>query len=166
MTVNVKTLIKQALDAQIQGNKEGFTGALKQVMAVKVQKLVAEGGWSWNKQNLPYGTTRTGMDSFHLVEVETDDGELIEVDVTVKHFIAPTQGTFNKRADNPSEYYGDPMEFELQIDSAQTYDEDGNKLPLLTGDAAKAVITSDMYEDMWNRVAEYIEKEEPDNDPY
>lgn len=165
--MNVKTLIKQALDAQIQGNKEGFNGALKQVMAAKVQKLVSE-SWGWKKNKLPSGVTKTGIDSYHFDEVELVDGDLAEVDVTIGDFSAPTQGTYDKRADNPSEYYGDPMEFNLTIDKVQRYDEDGNKLPVLTGaEAQNAVADSEYgYGYMWDTIRTYIENEEPDNEPY
>lgn len=166
MSMDVKSLLKQAVDAQVGGNKESFAAAMKQVMTAKVQKMVSEGGWSWQKGNLPAGVTRNGMDEFHIDEVELADGDLGEVTVTVGDFSAPVQGTFNKRADNPTEYYGEPMEFSLRIDSVQKYDEDGNKLPLLTGDAAKAEITPDAYEYMADRVQKYIENDEPDNDPY
>lgn len=138
--MNTKDLIKQALDAQIAGDKAGFAAAMKQVVSTKTSKMVSEMAGSED------GAPAPQEEGEYIVHLESYDynGTDVSADlgVNIGHYQAATQGNYSQRASDPSEYYGDDEEVEWNVVSATLTYDDGHEEKLF-GEEAAALEFSD-----------------------
>ena len=133
MSVDIKQLLKTAIDAKIGGDQKGFNEAMKQVMSAKVGHLLSE------NMNQP--------DADYTIELPEFDyrGELYDavIGVTVGHYSPATQGNFSPTASDPSTYHGDSEELDWDVTSATLKREDGSELVLTPDEVRLLNFTED-----------------------
>lgn len=157
MSMDIKQLLKTAIDAKIGGDQKGFQEAMKQVMSAKVGSILAE------EDEAPY-LRCDKSDCVGPIEVEVDDNQVpglvagiyqAYVDGDVSHFGRSTQGNFSSRASDPDEYFGEQPESELQMSTVYFYDfEDSSEEPLaaINGEEAQRVLSVEQLDDIQNRL--------------
>lgn len=128
--MDIKQLLKTAIDAKIGGDTKGFTEAMKQVMSAKVSSMIAEQG--------EFGEPADEGEYNVVLEEYDYEGTLVDahLGINIGHYQAPTRGNFSSQAQDPSEYYGDPEELEWYVVSASLIMEDGQELRLVGEQAA------------------------------
>lgn len=132
--MDIKQLLKQAIDAKIGGDTQGFTEAMKQVMAAKVGRMVSEMSDQF-ADGVPQ--EEDGEYQYHLEEYDYN-GTLVDahLNINIGHYQAATQGNYSPVASDPSEYHGDPEELEWYVVSADLIMEDGTEKHLSGDEAA------------------------------
>lgn len=132
--MDIKQLLKQAIDAKIGGDAQGFNEAMKQVMAAKVGRMVSE-----MSDQFADGAPQEedGEYQYHLEEYDYN-GTLVDahLNINIGHYQAATQGNFSPVAPDPSTYHGDPEELEWYVVSADLIMEDGTEKHLSGDEAA------------------------------
>lgn len=131
--MDIKQLLKTAIDAKIGGDVTAFNEAMKQVMAAKVGSMVAE----MNDQFAGQAPQEEAGDyQYHLEEYDFN-GTLVDahLNINIGHYQAATQGNYSPVASDPSTFHGDPEELEWYVVSADLIMEDGTEQHL-TGDEA------------------------------
>lgn len=121
--MDIKELLKTAIDAKIGGDQKAFAEAMKQAVATKIGSILAVESEQFHDED---GDFRV------IIEEYEYNGELVDIDLGVKilHYQAPTQGNFSPRAMDPSEYSGDPEELEWDVVGASIIREDGSQIYL------------------------------------
>lgn len=135
--MDIKTLLKTAIDAKIGGDQTGFQEAMKHVVAAKVTAMVSE------TNQMGQVATEDGEYQVHLEEYDYN-GTLVDalLEINIGHYQAPTQGNYSPRASDPSEYYGDDEEIEWHVVSAKLIMEDGTE-QVFSGPEAAALTFND-----------------------
>lgn len=141
--MDIKQLLKTAIDAKIGGDQKGFQEAMKQVMASKVGSILAEGIPSEVNQ----APQEEGEYYVHLEEYDYN-GTLVDagLNINIGHYQAPTQGNFSPTAPDPSTYHGDPEELEWYVVSANLIMEDGTE-QYVGGEEAAALTFNEREQD-------------------
>lgn len=149
--MDIKQLLKTAIDAKIGGDQKGFNEAMKQVMAAKVGSILAEDGEPGFEGQAPQ--EEEGEYFFNLEEYDYN-GTLVDagLSINIGHYQAPTQGNYSPVASDPSEYHGDPEEIEWYVVSANLVMEDGTE-QRISGEEAAALSFNDREQE---RVTEYL----------
>lgn len=146
--MDIKQLLKTAIDAKIGGDQKGFAEAMKQVVAAKVGQIVAE------QDDMGQAPAQEEGEYFFNLEEYDYNGTLVDagLSINIGHYQAPTQGNYSPTAPDPSTYHGDPEEIEWYVVSANMIMEDGTE-QLVTGEEAAALSFNDREQE---RVTEYL----------
>lgn len=161
--MKVKRLLKEALEAKIQGNDEAFNAAMKKAVLEKTKRLVKENGAMGDTPD----ETGFGIGvPLMLRDVEVSiDGELQSVDVVVQvnEFEPASQGSYSWNADSDSDYHGSSAELDFTILEIHPFDEDGNPLAPIVGEEAKSLVDNAAYSRIYSTLIDRAEQPEDDD---
>lgn len=161
--MDIKQLLKTAIDAKIGGDQKGFNEAMKQVMAAKVGSILAEEGEPGMEGQAPQ--EEEGEHYVHLEEYDYN-GTLVDagLSINIGHYQAPTQGNYSPTAPDPSTYHGDPEEIEWYVVSANLIMEDGTENKLVGQEAAALTFNDREQERVTEELLNKIQHNDDDVD--
>lgn len=158
--MDIKQLLKTAIDAKISGDQDGFTEAMKQVMSAKVGSMIAE-----QQDDEPYLQCNK-EDCVGPIEVEIEDNQVpgleagiyqVYVDGDVSHFGRSTQGNYSPTASDPDEYYGEEPESELSMSTVYffSFENDSNEpLSAINGEEAQRILSPEQMDEIQQRLTD------------
>lgn len=157
--MDIKQLLKQAIDAKISGDQKGFQEAMKQVVSTKVGDILAE------HQDESY-LQCSKEDCVGPIEVEIDDNQVpgleagiyqAYVDGDVAHFGRRTQGNFSPVAGDPDEYYGEEPDSELSMSTVYFFnyeDDSAEPLAAINGQEAQRILSPEQMDEIQRRLTD------------
>ncbi len=170
--MNVKNLLAQAVNAQVAGDANAVTQALKQAITQKTRSLVREaapnahGIVNWWENDTPF---------FGPYDIELSEGEVADfpagqyeiiVSADAKQYGRNTVGNFSSRAADPDEYYGEEADYELNIHAIQLFEaQDDQAIAELEGSAAAALVPEHVCDQILNEIKQKWARDADDDHP-
>lgn len=172
-TMNVKTMLAQALNAQVAGDATAVADALKQVITAKAKAVVESNGRAqvapnehgvinWWEADIPfYGPFDLELSEGEVPGLTAGSYEMC-VSADVKVFGRRTQGNFSSVAADPDEYFGEEPDYDVVVNAVQIFNsQDDVALLNVEGDAARNLVSEEIMDKIQ---AEWDAAQEKDND--